>query len=233
MIALNGEYATHMAVQEEAPVAGQEPVEMSLRPTRRTIWRRKHEIRAGGAPHFYMGAMTPELPPDEEVRVGYRNRVDDPAGAGYEYVGFAYRGYLHFDNLPQGAAVAAAHLILHVDETLWQVGGQAAGKIVSAAKTLLVLEAPLQKGDAAFFTPAYTWCELPAEITGGAGQGKASFALAEGLKIDVTGIVRAWAAGEARNHGFVLQGPSEDFAHNNDVQESTYGETLLVIRLQP
>ena len=229
MIALNGEYTTHSAVQrmEQAPGV------VTLRPARRTVWRRKHEIRAGGAPHLFAGAMQPELPPDNEVRVGYRNRVDDPAGEGYEYVGFAYRGYLRFDDLPRGAELAAAHLLLRVDETLWQVKGQGAGKLQSAARRLLVLEAPLQKEDAAFFTPAYTWCELPAEITGSGAAGTASFSLADGLQIDVTGVVRAWLRGEAHNHGFVLVGPNEAFEHNNDVQESTYGETRLVIRLRP
>lgn len=232
MIALNGEDTTHMDVHDSDHTPGM----VTLRPTRRTIWRRKHEIRAGGAPHFYTGAMTPELPPDNEVRVGYRNRTGnpgEPVEEGCEYVGFAYRAHLHFDNLPHGATIEAAHLILRVDETVWQVGGQPAGKVVSAAKALLVLEAPLQKGDAGFFTPAYTWCELPTEITGMGALGKASFALAEGLKIDVTGPVRAWVSGEAHNHGFVLMGLNEAFEHNNDVQESTYGETLLVIRLRP
>jgi hypothetical protein len=35
--------------------------------------------------------------------------------------------------------------------------------------------------------------------------------------------------GEARNHGLLLMGPDEAFQHNNDVQESTYGETSLLL----
>jgi hypothetical protein len=172
--------------------------------------------------------MTPELPPANEVRVGYRNRVDDPEGKSYEYVGFAYRGYLRFDDLPRipGAVVVAARLILHIDETLWQVSGNPAGKLVSAASRLLVLEAPLQTDDGAFFTPAYTYCELPDEI---GALDKASFSLESGLQIDVAAIVQAWLRGEARNHGLMLVGPSEAFEHNNDFQESTYGEMLLSI----
>lgn len=225
MVALKDEYTTSMAF-----AAGEHMVtELSLRPVRQTIWRRKHEIRAGGAPHFYMGAMTPELPPDNEVRVGYRNRVDDPTEAGYEYVGFAYRGYLHFRDLPHvaGATVAEAHLKLEIDETLWQVGGQAPGRLVSAASRLLVLEAPLQTGDAAFFTPSYTYSELPNEV---GALGKALFSLQDGLMIDLAPLVQAWMRGEMRNHGLLLMGPGEEFAHNNDVQESTYGEASLFIR---
>jgi hypothetical protein len=224
MVALKEEYTTDMAFE-----AGEHMLAtVSLRPVRQTVWRRKHEIRAGGAPHFYTGAMTPELPPDNEVRVGYRNRVDDPEGRGYEYVGFAYRGCLRFDDLPQvpDAVVVDAHLILRIDETLWQVGGNPAGKLVSAASRLLVLEAPLQTGDAAFFTPAYTYCELPNEV---GVLGKAAFSLKEGLKIDVAALVQAWMRGEVRNYGLMLMGSSEAFEHNNDVRESTYSETLLSV----
>ena len=223
MVALKEEYTTGMALAGEQVLTA-----VLLHPVRQTIWRRKHEIRAGGAPHFYIGAMTPELPPDNEVRVGYRNRVDDPAGKGYEYVGFAYRGYLRFTDLPHapGAVVVAAHLSLRIDETLWQVDGNPAGKLVSAASRLLVLEAPLQTGDAAFFTPAYTWCELPNEI---GVLGKAAFSLQDGLKIDLTAIVQGWLRGEARNHGLLLMGPGEEFIHNNDVQESTYADPVLSI----
>ena len=54
MVALKDEYTTSMAF-----AAGEHMLtELSLRPVRQTIWRRKHEIRAGGAPHFYMGART-------------------------------------------------------------------------------------------------------------------------------------------------------------------------------
>lgn len=224
MVALKDEYTTHMAFQ-----AGEHTLAtVSLRPTRQTVWRRKHEIRAGAAPHFYMGAMTPELPPANEVRVGYRNRIDDPTGAGYEYVGFLYRGYLRFDDLPHiaDATVVAAYLALHIDETLWHLHGSPAGKVVSVAHQLLVLEAPLQKGDAAFYTPSYTYCELPTEI---GVLGKAVFSLKDGLKIDVAKIVQAWMRGEAHNHGLMLVGPNEEFEHNNDVRESTYGETVLSI----
>lgn len=227
MVALKEEYTTDKAW--EAGV--QTPARVSLCPVRQTIWRRKHEIRAGGAPHFYTGAMTPELPPATEVRVGYRNRVDDPEGKGYEYVGFAYRGYLRFDDLPRipGAVVASAHLVLRIDETLWQVSGKPAGKLVSVASRLLVLEAPLQTGDAAFYTPAYTFCELPNEV---GVKGKAAFSLQEGLQIDIASIIHAWMCGEARNHGLLLMGPNEAFEHNNDVQESTYGEASLFITFQ-
>lgn len=228
MVALKEEYSTHMAFQAgEGALAT-----VSLRPIRQTIWRRKHEIRAGGAPHFYTGAMSPELPPDDEVRVGYRNRVDDPEGKGYESVGFAYRGYLRFDDLPHiaGVTVVQAHLILRIDETLWQLHGQPAGKLVSAASQLLVLEAPLQSGDAAFYTPSYTYCSLPNEV---GAAGKATFSLQDGLKIDVSSIVQSWMRGEARNYGLMLMGPSETFEHNNDVQESTYGETILAVSYVP
>jgi hypothetical protein len=224
MVALKDEFMANMAV-----AAGEHSLAtIALRPIRQTIWRRKHEIRAGGAPHFYTGALRPELPPDNEVRVGYRNRVDDPAGEGYEYVGFAYRGYLRFDKLPHapGAVVAEAQLSICLDETLWQVGGNPAGKLVSAASRLLVLEAPLQSGDAGFFTPAYSYCELPNKV---GVLGKAAFSLQDGLKIDVASIVQAWMRGEVRNHGLLLMGPSEEFAHNNDVQETTYSDTLLSI----
>lgn len=226
MVALKEEYLMHMAVQ----ASEQSPAPVILHPICQTIWRREHDIRVGGAPHFYTGAMRPERPPANEVRVGYRNRVDDPAGADYEYVGFAYRAYLLFRDLPLTGSVLEAHLILHLDETLWQVQGQAAEEPVSAASRLLVLEAPLQGGEGAFYTPAYTYCELPNEA---GALDKAIFSPADGLQIDVTAIVQAWVRGAAVNHGLVLVGPSETFEHNNDVQETTYSEALLVIRLQP
>ena len=224
MVALKEEYTTHMAFQAGEGVLAT----VSLRPVRQTIWRRKHEIRAGGAPHFYTGAMSPELPPDDEVRVGYRNRVDDPQGRGYEYIGFAYRGCLRFDDLPHmaGVVVVEAHLTLRLGKTLWQLDGQPAGKVVSAASQLLVLAAPLQSGDAAFYTPSYTYSTLPTEA---GAAGKATFSLQDGLKIDVASIVQAWMRGDARNYGFMLMGPGETFEHNNDVQESTYGETILAV----
>lgn len=226
MVALKEEYAVHMDVQASA----QNHPPVILHPIGQTIWRREHDIRTGGAPHFYTGAMRPGRPPANEVRVGYRNRVDDPAGADYEYIGFAYRAHLLVRDLPPGKDVLEARLILHPDETVWQVEGESAEQPVSAASRLLVLEAPLQSGEGAFYTPAYTYCELPnvaSELD------KATFSPADGLQIDVTPIVQAWVRGAAANHGLVIAGPSEAFEHNNDVQETTYGAVTLVIRLQP
>jgi hypothetical protein len=224
MVALKEEYSTHVAFQ-----AGEDTqATILLRPLRHTIWRRKHDIRPGSAPHFYTGAMAPEATPDNEIRVGYRNRIDDPTEAGYEYVGFVYRGFLHFDGLPHEptAEVLEAILTLRVDETQWQLGGNPARKLVSAASHLLMLEAPLQKGDGAFFTPAYVYSALPNEV-GTLERG--SFSLAEGLRIDVKPLVQAWIRGTEPNHGIVLMGPNEDFIHNEDCQESVYGETVLAV----
>jgi hypothetical protein len=227
MVALKEEYSTHVAFH-----AGEHTLaSVSLRPVRQTIWRRKHDIRPGGAPHFYMGAMSPELTPDNEVRVGYRNRLDDPTEAGYEYVGFIYRGFLRFDDLPHEptAEVAEAVLSLCLDETLWQLNGNPARKLVSAAGHLLVLEAPLQKDEGAFFTPAYVYSALPNEV---GTLEQATFTLQAGLRIDVKPLVQAWMRGEKPNHGLVLMGPNEDFEHNDNYQESTYGETVLTISYQ-
>lgn len=224
MVALKEEYTTQMAFQ----AGGGALATVSLRPVRQTLWRRKHEIRAGAAPHFYTGAMSPELPLDDEIRVGYRNRVDDPSGKRYEYIGFAYRGYVQFKELPLLAdvTVVQAELVLRIDETLWQTDGQPASEPFSAATQLLLLEAPLQAGDAAFYTPSYPISNLPNRV---GAVDKAAFTLHEGLKIDVTKVVQAWMRGQARNYGFMLVGPDESFAHNNDVQESTYGETILTV----
>ena len=40
--------------------------------------------------------------------------------------------------------------------------------------------------------------------------------------------------GDEPNHGLVLMGPNEDFQHNSDFQETTYGEMILTVsyRLQ-
>ncbi len=224
MVVLNAEHSTHMAFQ-----AGEHTLAtVSLRPIRRTVWRRKHDIRAGSAPHLFAGTMWPEVPPADEIRVGYRNRVDDPSEAGYEYVGFCYRGYLRFDNLPHAprAVVEEARLRLRLDETLWQLNGNPARRLVSAAAHLLVLEAPLQEGDGVLYTPAYVYCDLPNRV--GALE-QATFNLQDGLTIDVGPVVQAWLRGEAPNHGLMLMGLNEEFEHNNNVQESTYGETILSI----
>jgi hypothetical protein len=224
MVALKEEYSTHVAFQ-----AGENTLAtVSLRPLRQTIWRRKHDIRAGAAPHFYVGAMAPEATPDNEIRVGYRNRIDEPGAAGYEYVGFVYRGYLRFTDLPHepSAEVLEARLTLRVDETQWQLGGNPARKLVSAARDLLVLEAPLQSGDGAFFTPAYVYSALPNEV---GVRDHGAFSIAEGLKIDLKPLVQAWMRGEMPNHGIVLMGPNEDFEHNDNFQETTYGETVLAV----
>jgi hypothetical protein len=204
-----------------------------MRPVRQTIWRRKHDIRTGSAPHFYVGAMSPESTPDTEIRVGYRNRIDDPTEAGYEYVGFVYRGFLRFDDLPHqpAAEVVEAWLILRIDETKWQLHGNPVRKVVSAASHLLVLDSPLQMGDGSFFTPAYVYSALPNEV-GTLEHG--TFSLSDGLKIDVKSLIQAWMRDEQPNHGLVLMGPNEDFEHNNDFLETTYGETVLAVsyRLQ-
>ena len=224
MGALKEEYSTHVAFH-----AGENFLAtVSLRPFRQTIWRRKHDIRTGSAPHFYVGAMSPELTVDNEIRVGYRNRVDDPTEAGYEYVGFVYRGFLRFDDLPRdpAAEVTEAWLTLRIDETLWQQHGNPARKLVSAASHLLVLDAPLQKGDGSFFTPAYVYSALPNEV-GTLEHG--TFSPGDGLRIEVKSVVQAWMRGETPNHGIVLIGPNEDFEHNNDFQETTYGETILTV----
>jgi hypothetical protein len=224
MVALKEEYSTHVAF-----AAGDSTLAtVSLRPLRQTIWRRKHDIRAGSPPHFYVGAMSPEATPDNEIRVGYRNRIDEPGAGGYESVGFVYRGYLRFSDLPPVAQVEVieAWLTLRVDETQWQLNGNPARKLVSAASHLLMLEAPLQAGEGAFFTPAYIYSALPNEV--GALE-RGTFSLAEGLRIDVKPLVEAWLRGELPNHGLVLMGPNEDFEHNNNYQETTYGETILVV----
>jgi hypothetical protein len=224
MVALKEEYSTHVAFP-----AGENPLAtVSLRPVRQTILRRKHDIRPGSAPHFYIGAMSPEATPDNEIRVGYRNRVDDPTAAGYEYVGFIYRGFLRFVDLPHEpeAEVVEAWLSLSVDETQWQLRGNPAHKLVSAASHLLVLDAPLQKGEGSFFTPAYVYSALPNEV-GTVEHG--TFSLKEGLRIYVKPLVQAWMRGEKSNHGLVLMGPNEDFEHNNDFQETIYGETILTV----
>jgi hypothetical protein len=224
MVALKEEYSTHVAFH-----AGENTLAtVSMRPVRQTFWRRKHDIRAGSAPHFYVGAMSPELTPENEIRVGYRNRIDDPTEAGYEYVGFVYRGFLRFDDLPRepAAEVVEAWLTLRVDETLWQQHGNPTRKLVSVASHLLVLEAPLQKGEGAFFTPAYVYSALPNEV-GTLEYG--TFSLQDGLKIDLKSLVQAWMRGEKSNHGLVLLGPNEDFEHNSDYGETTYGESILTI----
>lgn len=61
-----------------------------------------------------------------------------------------------------------------------------------------------------------------------------TFSLSGGLKIDISPLVQAWMRGEEPNHGLVLMGPNEDFVHNNDFQETTYGDTILTVsyRLQ-
>jgi hypothetical protein len=229
MVALKEEYSTPVAFY-----AGENALTtVSLRPIRQTIWRRKHDIRTGAAPHFYVGAMSPELTLDNEIRVGYRNRVDDPTEVGYEYVGFVYRGFLHFSDLPRqpAAEVIEAWLTLHVDETLSQLHGNPARKLISAASHLLVLDAPLQKGEGAFVTPAYVYSALP---NGSGTLEHGTFSLDGGLKIEVKSLVQAWMRGEISNHGIVLMGPNEDFEHNNDFQETTYGEMVLTVsyRLQ-
>jgi hypothetical protein len=224
MVALKEEYSTHVAFP-----AGEHPLAtVSLRPVCQTILRRKHDIRTGSAPHFYVGAMSPEATPDNEIRVGYHNRVDDPTAAGYEYVGFVYRGVLRFDELPHepAAEVVEAWLSLRIDETQWQLHGNPARKLVSTASHLLVLDAPLQTGEGSFFTPAYIYSALPNEV-GMLERGTLS--LNEGLRIDVQPLVQAWICGAKSNHGLVLMGPKEDFEHNNDFQETTYGETILTI----
>ena len=229
MVALKEEYSTPVAF----PAGENTLTTVSLRPVRQTIWRRRHDIRPGSAPHFYTGAMTPEATPDNEIRVGYRNRIDDPSEAGYEYVGFVYRGFLRFNDLPHApkAEVLDAWLTLHLDETQWQLRGNPARKLVSAASHLLVLDAPLQKEDGAFFTPAYVYSALPNEV-GTLEHG--TFSLSGGLKIDISPLVQAWMRGEEPNHGLVLMGPNEDFVHNSDFQETTYGDTIMTVsyRLQ-
>lgn len=227
MVALKEEYSTHVAFQ-----AGENTLAtVSLRPVRQTIWRRKHDIRPGAAPHFYVGAMSPEATPNNEIRVGYRNRIDEPGEAGYEYVGFVYRGYLRFDDLPRApkAEVVEAWLTLRIDQTQWQLNGNPPRNDASAASHLLVLDAPLQEGAGAFFTPAFVYTALPNEA-GALEQG--TFSAAEGLKIDVKPLVQAWLRGERPNHGLVLMGPNEDFEHNSNCQETIYGETVLVVSCQ-
>ncbi len=224
MVALKEEYSTHVAF----PAGENTLATVSLRPVRQTIWRRRHDIRLGSAPHFFTGAMTPEATPDNEIRVGYRNRLDDPSAAGYEYVGFVYRGFLRFDDLPHApeAEVLEAWLTLRIDETQWQLHENPARKLVSAASYVLVLDAPLQKEDGAFFTPAYVYSALPNEV-GTFEHG--TFSLSGGLKIDVKPLLQAWMRGETPNHGLVLMGPNEDFEHNADFQETTYGETIVTV----
>ena len=99
-------------------------------------------------------------------------------------------------------------------------------KLVSAASYVLVLDAPLQKEDGAFFTPAYVYSALPNEV-GTFEHG--TFSLSGGLKIDVKPLLQAWMRGETPNHGLVLMGPNEDFEHNADFQETTYGETIVTV----
>ena len=199
-----------------------------MRPVRQTFWRRKHDIRAGSAPHFYTGAMSPEVTPENEIRVGYRNRIDDPTEAGYEYVGFVYRGFLRFDDLPHApkAEVVEAWLTLRLDETLWQQHGNPARKLVSVAShySCSMHRCRRQMVHSSRRPMCTVHCPMKS-----ACWNTARFRCSDGLKIDLKPLVQAWMRGEKSNHGLVLMGPNEDFEHNSDYGETTYGESILTI----
>jgi hypothetical protein len=230
MLAIHEQFAAQAKPLDraEGTMQGQASMALTLEPEFFTVWRRKHDIKPGFAPHMFTGVMQPEEPPPGVVRVGYSDRVDDPTEAGYEYVGFAYRAILHFDKLPviHGVQVLDASLILHDDETVWQLGENHLERGFSTASQLLILDAPAHPEPEAFFTPAYSYTALPQQP---GKWGKGEFTDGGDLVVNVTAIVQDWMSGRLPNYGFMLIGPDELFEHDNNRQESLYGELRLVV----
>lgn len=215
------------AAQAKPGAPGQAMKTITVEPAMTTVWRRKHEIKVGFAPHLYTGAMQPAEPPAGTVRVGYSDRVDDPE-AGYEYVGFAYRAMLSFAGLPvlPQAQVKEARLVLHVDETVWQLGDHRLEAGYSTASQLLILDAAPVAGQEAFYTPAYLYTALPQQP---GKWGKGEFTAEGELVIDMTAVVQDWMSGRVPNCGVMVIGPDELFEHDNNRQESLYSGVRLIV----
>jgi hypothetical protein len=126
--------------------------------------------------------------PSSGYAVGFTNTMEDPAGPCWKYIGHVYRTIVNPSGIYKGFVVTKAVLRFGV---------------LSYAKkqTFFVL-----RRDAAGDTLSVPTTTL-ATID--------NWVFSQTIEVDVTATVQAWCTGQAPNHGLIIRGGDESFAHND------------------
>lgn len=120
--------------------------------------------------------------------VGWSNTMDDPSGPCWKYIGHVYRTIVNPTGIYKGFEVTKAVLRFSV--------------VSFAKKQPFYLLRRDGAGDG-LDVPATPLATINWEF-------------GHTVEIDITPTVQAWCTGQAPNHGLIIRGGDEGFAHNND-----------------
>jgi hypothetical protein len=150
---------------------------------------------------FYKMGEAPTWP-SLGYAVGFTNTMEDPAGPCWKYIGHIYRTIVNPSGIYKGFVVTKAVLRFGV---------------LSYAKkqTFYVL-----RRDAAGDTLSVPTTTL-ATID--------NWTFSQTIEVDVTATVQAWCTGQAPNHGLIIRGGDESFAHNDTNAQCAISTPELVI----
>jgi hypothetical protein len=117
--------------------------------------------------------------------VGWENDMQDPAGPCWKYIGHIYRTVVAPFAIYQGFEVTKAVLRFSV---------------ISGSKQEFHI---LRRDDAA------DWGKTTPVTT------VANWGFGSPIEVDITPLVQSWCTGQVPNHGLIIRGGDESYAHNN------------------
>jgi hypothetical protein len=150
---------------------------------------------------FYKLGEAPTWP-SSGYAVGFTNTMEDPAGPCWKYIGHVYRTIVKPSGIYKGFVVTKAVLRFGV---------------LSYAKkqTFFVLRCDAA-GDT-LSVPTTTLATID------------NWVFSQTIEVDITATVQAWCTGQAPNHGLIIRGGDESFAHNNTNAQCAISAPELVI----
>lgn len=137
--------------------------------------------------------------PSNGYAVGWENDMQDPTGPCWKYIGHIYRTLVDPYGIYQGFVVTKAVLRISV---------------ISGIKQAFYI---LRRDDAA------DWGKTTPVAT------VASWGFGPPVEVDITPLVQAWCTGQLPNHGLIIRGGDESFAHNNANAQCVLANPELVI----
>jgi hypothetical protein len=137
--------------------------------------------------------------PSSGNAVGWENDMQDPAGPCWKYIGHIYRTLVDPNGIYQGFKVTKAVLRFTV---------------ISGIKQAFYI---LRRDDTA------DWGKTTPVTT------VASWGFGSPVEVDITPLVQAWCTGQSPNHGLIIRGGDESFAHNNANAQCVISTPELVI----
>lgn len=123
--------------------------------------------------------------PSNGYAVGWENDMQDPAGPCWKYIGHIYRTVVAPSGIYQGFVVIKAVLRFSV---------------ISGSKQEFYI---LRRDDAA------DWGKTTPVTT------VANWGFGSPIEVDITPLVQSWCTGQAPNHGLIIRGGDESYAHNS------------------